>query len=75
MQDSYIFEHSAFDVILLLSITKWLHLHHGDVGLRKLFKRLANALPTGGLLVVEPQERDNYRAAVKKNKDLRPMFK
>ena len=75
MQEEYTFTQGAFDVILLLSITKWLHLHHGDAGLRRLFQRLANALPEGGMLIIEPQEQANYKAAVKKNKDLRPMFK
>lgn len=62
-------------VILLLSITKWLHLNHGDVGLQTLFQSLFQLLPHGGILVVEPQEWENYKAAVKKNKELRTVFK
>lgn len=57
-----------FDTILLLSITKWLHLNHGDEGLKNLFESLFNCLPSGGTLVVEPQEWENYVKAVKKNK-------
>lgn len=75
MLPTYEFVPDAYDVILLLSITKWLHLHHGDEGLRTLFRRLAESLPSGGILIVEPQERENYARAVKKNRDLRPMYK
>lgn len=63
-----------FDVILLLSITKWLHLHHGDAGLMRLFRDLFNLLPEGGTLVVEPQEWANYKRAVSKNKALRDVY-
>lgn len=63
------------DTILLLSITKWLHLHHGDAGLLALFHSLYNLLAPGGILVVEPQEWKNYKSAVKKNRDLRDVFK
>lgn len=65
----------TFDVILLLSITKWLHLQHGDAGLMLLFLSLFDLLPEGGMLVIEPQEWANYRRAVSKNKALRPVFK
>jgi 7SK snRNA methylphosphate capping enzyme len=63
-----------FDTILLLSITKWLHLHAGDTGLLALFHSLAALLAPGGALVVEPQEWANYKAAVKKAKNLKPTF-
>ncbi|GAA5874990.1 hypothetical protein JCM8547_002143 [Rhodosporidiobolus lusitaniae] len=64
-----------FDVISLFSVTKWLHLHHGDEGMQRLFRALYDFLPVGGIVVVEPQEWDNYKSAVKKNKDLREVFK
>ncbi|POY70857.1 hypothetical protein BMF94_6271 [Rhodotorula taiwanensis] len=63
------------DVVTLFSITKWLHLHNGDAGMRRLFANLYAFLPAAGVLVVEPQEYANYRRAVKKNKDLRETFK
>ncbi|GAA5924364.1 uncharacterized protein JCM15063_005613 [Sporobolomyces koalae] len=65
----------TFDVVLLFSVTKWLHLHHGDEGMLRLFSSLHSFLPEGGVVVIEPQERENYARAVKKNKDLRPVFK
>ncbi|KAI5476467.1 ribosomal L11 methyltransferase, PrmA [Pseudohyphozyma bogoriensis] len=64
-----------FDTVLLFSITKWLHLHHGDAGLRKLFEAIFECLPSGGALVVEPQEWENYKSAVKKNRNLRDAFR
>lgn len=65
----------APEVILLFSITKWLHLNHGDAGMLRLFDALFSVLPSGGILVVEPQEWANYQQARKKNKELRAMFR
>ncbi|GAA5894995.1 class I SAM-dependent methyltransferase [Sporobolomyces salmoneus] len=64
-----------FDVVLLFSVTKWLHLHHGDNGMLRLFDSLYKILPLGGVVIIEPQERENYARAVKKNKDLRRTYK
>lgn len=64
-----------FDIVTVFSVTKWMHLHHGDSGLRRLFSSLFALLSPGGVVVIEPQEWENYKSAVKKNKDLRPTFK
>ncbi|BGP13142.1 hypothetical protein JCM10213_000280 [Rhodosporidiobolus nylandii] len=64
-----------FDVVSLFSVTKWLHLHNGDEGMRRLFCSLHAFMPPGGAVVVEPQEWENYKKAAKKNKDLRETFK
>ncbi|KPV76797.1 uncharacterized protein RHOBADRAFT_51788 [Rhodotorula graminis WP1] len=66
---------ARFDVVTLFSITKWLHLHHGDEGMLRLFGSLYTFLPVGGIVIIEPQEWDNYKRAVKRNKDLRDVFK
>ncbi|TNY24156.1 Bicoid-interacting protein 3-domain-containing protein [Rhodotorula diobovata] len=66
---------TRFDVVTLFSITKWLHLHHGDEGMLRLFRSLHDFLPAKGVVIVEPQEWDNYKRAVKRNKDLRETFK
>lgn len=66
---------AGIDVVALFSITKWLHLHNGDAGMRRLFSSLFAFLPPGGVLIVEPQEYANYARAAKKNKDLRETFR
>ena len=42
-----------FDVVTLFSITKWLHLHHGDEGMLRLFRSLYDFLPVGGIVIIE----------------------
>ncbi|KAH6646290.1 Bicoid-interacting protein 3-domain-containing protein [Truncatella angustata] len=64
-----------FDAVLLLSVTKWIHLNNGDAGMLSLFAQIHSILSDGGHLVVEPQPMSNYQRASKKNKELRETFK
>mmetsp|Transcript_155652 Transcript_155652/g.290519 ORF Transcript_155652/g.290519 Transcript_155652/m.290519 type:complete len:398 (+) Transcript_155652:102-1295(+) len=50
-----------FDVLLCLSVTKWVHFAHGDRGIRNLFRRCFKRLRRGGLLVLEPQDWASYK--------------
>lgn len=57
---------ARYDTILCLSVTKWVHLNGGDAALRKLFRKIRDALTPGGLLVLEPQQWRSYQSAVRK---------
>ncbi|KAJ3156193.1 hypothetical protein HDU86_003956 [Geranomyces michiganensis] len=51
------------DVIIAFSITKWIHVNHGDEGLKRFFNRCYNTLTPGGCLLLEPQLFETYRKA------------
>lgn len=63
----------AYDVILALSVIKWIHLEHGDSGLVAFFARCKSSLRSGGYLVIELQPWDSYLKAVRPNHA--PRFK
>ena len=46
----------SFDVISAFSVTKWIHLNHGDEGLLKFFRGVYDSLKPGGRFVFEPQQ-------------------
>jgi len=54
-------QREEYDVILGLRITKWIHLNHGDVGLRQTFRRMYKQLRPGGSLLLEMQPWKSYR--------------
>ena len=56
-----------YDVILALSVIKWIHLEHLDQGLRTLFAKCSSSLNPGGHLVVEIQPWDSYEKAIRPN--------
>jgi len=55
------------DVILALSVIKWIHLEHLDEGLLNFFRKCANCLHSGGYLVIELQTWDSYEKAIRPN--------
>ena len=56
-------EGQGYDVISLFSVTMWIHLNHGDDGLRRTMRRLAAVAAPGALMLLEPQHWKNYRKA------------
>lgn len=54
-------QREEYDVILALSISKWIHLNWGDEGLKRTFRRIFLQLRPGGKLVLEPQEWSSYK--------------
>ena len=56
-----------YDVILALSVVKWIHLQHLDEGLVKFFRKCKTSLASGGYLILEAQGWDSYLKAVRPN--------
>lgn len=56
----------CFDVITCLSVSKWIHFHHGDDGMREVFLQFWRILSPHGRLVFEPQTMKSYVQAIRK---------
>ena len=54
----------SYDVVCAFSITKWVHLAHGDEGLLRLFRSAHARLRRRRRFVLEPQPWRSYRKAV-----------
>jgi len=57
-----------YDVIFCLSVSKWIHLNQGDMGIFKLFMNVYNQLHTNGMFIFEPQPWTSYKKAKFKGK-------
>jgi hypothetical protein len=49
------------DVVLCMSVTKWVHLNGGDAAVHLLFQRVHALLPVGGIFILEPQPWRSYK--------------
>ncbi|GFU31291.1 7SK snRNA methylphosphate capping enzyme [Nephila pilipes] len=61
-----------FDTILCLSVTKWIHLNWGDIGIKRLFHRTYKLLRPGGHFILEAQAFQSY---AKRKKITEEMYK
>ena len=61
----------VFDVIFCFSTTMWIHLNHGDGGLKKFLTDIAGKCK---MLVIEPQPWKCYKSAVKRLKRCQQTF-
>ncbi|NWI91109.1 BN3D2 methyltransferase, partial [Pitta sordida] len=67
------FGRSRFDLGFCMSVTMWIHLNHGDSGLREFLAFLASSC---SFLLLEPQPWKCYRAAARRLRRLgRPEFR
>jgi len=66
---------AEYDIVLCLSVTKWVQLNFGDAGLKMMFQKIFKQLHPGGRFILEPQpfnsykRRKNLTAAIRRNYD------
>lgn len=66
-------EKAKYDVVLCLSVTKWIHITHGDEGIKRFFTTVRNCLKKKGCLVLEPQLSKSYKMARKRGQAPKEM--
>ncbi|KAF9110071.1 hypothetical protein BGX27_006823 [Mortierella sp. AM989] len=66
---------SQWDVILGFSLTKWIHLHHGDSGIKQFFQKVYRSLAPGGIFLLEPQAFDTYNRRSKITPEMHATYK
>lgn len=49
-----------FDIVLCLSVIKWIHLEHHDAGLQRFLEMVYSLLNTSGIFVLELHDSDSY---------------
>ncbi|KAI6656711.1 7SK snRNA methylphosphate capping enzyme-like [Oopsacas minuta] len=65
----------SYDVILCLSVTKWIQLNWGDEGVRRLFMRIYKDLSPDGVLILESQNYGGYAKRAKMSPHMREHYR
>ena len=47
-------------IVISFSVSKWIHLNYGDVGITTLFGKIAKLLDAGGRFIFEYQNWESY---------------
>lgn len=66
---------AKYDLVLCLSVTKWIHLNYGDQGMRLTFKKIFNQLRPGGKLILELQNWPSYKKKKKMTEQIFENYK
>lgn len=66
-------EKGKYDVVICLSVTKWIHITHGDEGIKRFFTTIRNCLNENGCMVLEPQLSKSYKKARKRGQAPKEM--
>lgn len=83
IQGNYVFscdeylerQEPEYDTIIAFSITKWIHLNNGDLGIKRFFRRIYRQLRPGGRLLLEPQAWKSYARRKKLTKEIEENFR
>jgi len=51
-----------YDVVMCLSVSKWIHFNAGDAGIKQMFAKVFAALRSGGVFILEPQPWKSYKS-------------
>ncbi|KYR01331.1 hypothetical protein DLAC_02055 [Tieghemostelium lacteum] len=76
LYENVIIDHkNSYDVIMALSISKWIHLNWGDEGIKKFFFKIYNLLKVGGIFIFEPQDFKGYKKRLKMSEIFQSNYK
>ena len=64
----------TFEVVVCCSVSKWVHLNHGDAGLMKLFRLMHKLVICGGIVIFEYQPWKSYERNKNSSETTREIF-
>ncbi|KAL5533427.1 hypothetical protein ACEPAF_5203 [Sanghuangporus sanghuang] len=73
LKEGTIDDWEGYDVVLALSISKWIHLNNGDEGLLSFFQRIFSVLRSDGIFILEPQGWETYHKAKRMDPGLKKI--